>query len=103
MNTAKHTLGPWAIQHKVSGGIRISHMVKTHTETRFIPVAAVTMEADAAFIVQACNSHETLVDTLQQVEVAFRHFKGCNLAVELPGLYTVIREALAQAEGKDHK
>jgi len=96
----KHTPGPWVIQHKMSGGIRVSHMVKTHTETRFIPVAAVTMEADATFIVQACNSHETLVDTLQQVEVAFRHFKGCDLGLELPGLYVSIRQALALAEAK---
>jgi spore coat polysaccharide biosynthesis protein SpsF (cytidylyltransferase family) len=100
MSTAKHTPGPlkavqviienspctWAVHRKSIREQWGKPSIATYIDN----------EADARLFAAAPAMYEAL----QQIEVTWRHFRGCNLMEELPGLYVTIKQVLAQAEGK---
>ena len=103
MSTPTHTPGPWQIQPSrwpYHGGIEVcagdSTVAVMYREVGYddwqdvepLPQA----EANAAFIVSACNAHEELVEALRIARQ--------NLVDGSPAVLSVIDAAIAKAEGR---
>lgn len=85
----KHTPGPWQIaEYQTFHAVKRGH----------ITIASQCAEANAKFIVRACNSHEGLTDTLKD---ALKYIKKYKLAgTHFKAMAGAFQDALKQAEGK---
>ncbi len=105
----KHTALPWLLMPDgltISGndpeGARYQEIAKMRDGNSVHPHLAVTTEeqqANAAFIVRACNSHEELVGAL---EMCIEYFEGVTEREVEPSseAYLKARSALAKARGE---
>ena len=93
-----HTKGPWKVD-KVKN--RLYGENNTSVIYNFPPQVGPTdndqeQEANAEFIVRACNSH---YDLLEACEMMLRLIEGENLDEKFDGETEVLRDAIAKAEG----
>lgn len=94
MKDAKRTPGPWTYEGTGNfiGGPDQQRVADVFRDN----MPAEERQANAAFIVRACNTHDGLVGALQ---VMLRLLEGENLDEKFDGEAEVVRAALASAEG----
>ena len=89
----KHTKTPWVYPlgsttvRAKSGGFHLCNMSNG--------VSVKEQEANAEFIVRACNSHDELVKAVKAVKFAHSHIEPANM----PEWLDIIEEAIDHAEG----
>jgi len=97
---AKHTPTPWR-EHTTDGG---AVYIQKHDGGLEGAIARLDFgenpEADAAFIVKACNGYEGLVEALKTAEASLQDYLdgGEFVSENVPADLKIIREALAKAE-----
>ena len=102
---SKHKLTPWVCVK--SHGERPARIVSTgENDGGNFYVATCNRNADAAFIVQAVNSHEALVEALNEALVELEK-RSPNTSYRESALYTIallrVRAALNAAQGNGAK
>ncbi len=77
--TSKHSFIPWEVRE----GIFIQNRETTIATTGGMnwAVSRKTAEANAAFIVKACNLHEELVEALEEAEHTFVNIDPAKLSI----------------------
>lgn len=95
-----HTPGPWSFHtqpfgDRISGGLDHSIQSEHGVVMLIVPPGIVTdeFEANAAFIVRACNAHDDMLAALKTALHAMQH-SNCDSQAE-----DVVRDAIAKAEG----
>ncbi len=100
----KHTLGEWGIDKE-------NDRYYIVCKQRNIDIGEVFLrketEANAEFIVRACNNHYELLEACTEADIAIRLMRNSDIEKHLHGidmLYSIIQpklqQAIAKAEGK---
>jgi len=100
-DTAKRTQGPWMVSRSICvgrpGDVKSTTIANENNEivANCFRVPIGTAEANAAYIVRACNAHDDLVQALEVAEIVLQTegFSDENF------LMVDIRAALARARG----
>jgi len=107
--TTKHTAGPWEVLVGpedrpccVVVSVRPTGQLPTVCDCGSGDVPKAEREANAAFIVQACNSHDALVEACKRLYGAVLAYGKDNPQYGgWAGLATTLKRAIDKAEGKD--
>ena len=91
----KHTILPW----RVTRGSHAYPLEITSESRTIAQIEHNNCEANAEFIVRACNSHYELLEACKRtVEMFDKNSIAMN---ELPYTYTRLKQVIAKAEGKN--
>ncbi len=101
----RHTPTPWRVERHYSGHRTVAQMrscdrvVCINATTDAEPVGYDATDANAEFIVRACNSHEELLEAAKQAQC------GCSIAERESGhrvecWMPALLDAIAKAEGR---
>jgi hypothetical protein len=111
MADTQHTPTPWSI-----GGLSSNpgegHVIESDSADRTIAWTANSYctandeeyisqedEANAEFIVRACNSHDALLRAIQEVLYSYEDDSDTDLAIKLESPMENLQEAIAKAKG----
>lgn len=103
---AEHTPGPWRMaddydEKDISIGVRANGFPFEYQPARAGGHDQKEAEANAAFIVKACNSFDELVSALQDCLAALDNQAVVNGGEAYPAARSIARAALARAEGSE--
>ena len=101
MNTqTKHTPGPWYTRHGQISSLSSSHgctIANCNRTAKGIPDEEI--EANAAFIVRACNAHDDLLNALQLAVATIERLER-HAPNSANGTLDVAKAAIAKAEDR---
>ncbi len=110
---SKHTPGKWIVEEagnenlnynfRISSEHRVIAQVWAHHNRNSKSEENLTDEANARFIVTACNSHDALLEACKAILDSPGEMRGdgsVNLTI-LPEIVILLRQAISLAEGKE--
>lgn len=105
MNTQAHSALPWRADYVMDGHHKITGQPFVSGEVQTTHVQGIAFQiqhkADAAYIVRACNAHETLIAALRAAHEALLYVKGADEPGDMPDpLIEQIEGALRLAQGE---
>lgn len=100
----KHTKLPWHVGMKPgpmiygTKGEQIADMMEANGEADLFPYVGEN-QANAAFIVRACNSHYELIAALEELTKSY-HSKSMMPVDKFPAMWAFCESAIAKAKGE---